>query len=94
MKKWNNEFKNGILFATWDACSYCKIVEPAIEKISKTVTITELRTERDGWPAWYGVELVPSLMLVENGTVIDKIEGILSVEDVENFVKKVSDEPN
>jgi thioredoxin-like negative regulator of GroEL len=90
MIKWNKDVKNGLVFAKWTVCPYCNAVYPDVITLSDTHEIYLLDTDEDGWPSQYGVRLVPALIKLENGVVVKKIEGVLSREQVREFIKENS----
>lgn len=85
ISKWNNN-KDGIVYFTWSLCRYCKIVEPTIMELSKEHDIIYYLTDDHGWPSQFNVELVPALIEFKDGEIVRKISGILTTEDVTNFI--------
>ena len=77
-------------FATW--CGPCNMLSPILENISNTradfniakVNIDELRDLAID----YEVEVVPTLLILKNGKVVGRIEGLVSEEEIVNKVQE------
>lgn len=71
-------------FATW--CGPCNMLSPILEKISNTksdfniakVDIDKLRDLALN----YEIEVVPTLLIFKEGKVVDKIEGLVSENEI------------
>ena len=76
--------------ATW--CGPCNMLSPILENISNTradfniakVNIDELRDLAID----YEVEVVPTLLILKNGKVVGRIEGLVSEEEIVNKVQE------
>jgi thioredoxin 1 len=92
----SNEFKEIIkegkvavdLFATW--CGPCKMLSPILDEISEEVETTKFYKidvdENQDIAIEYGVMSIPTVLIFENGELINKIVGLKSREDlVEQF---------
>lgn len=71
-------------FATW--CGPCSMLSPVLEKISNSradfnIVKVDIDKLRD-LALDYGIEVVPTLLIFKDGTVVDKIEGMASEEEI------------
>ena len=84
--------KSGLIlidfFATW--CGPCKMLSPLVEKLSDERTdITVCVADVDEYTELaikHGVEVIPTLLVMENGKVLRKTSGYMSYEQLEAFV--------
>ncbi len=76
-------------FATW--CGPCKMIGPVLEKFSEErndVRVVKVDIdENEDLAREYGVMSVPTLLLFEDGKVINKTSGFMPLEQVIEFVK-------
>lgn len=92
----SNEFKEVIkegkividLFATW--CGPCKMLSPVLDEISEEITTTKFFKvdvdDNSDIAREYGVMSIPTILIFENGELINKIVGLRSREDlIEQF---------
>ncbi len=84
----DSEFENTVLksstpvvvdfWAPW--CGPCKMIAPVLEKLAAEyggkVTIAKVNTdENPQWAMHYGVQGIPTLLFIRDGSVKDKIVG-------------------
>lgn len=91
-----NEFENLIasgvtlvdFFATW--CGPCKMLSPVLEELASlrdSVSIVKIDIDQNQALAQkYGVMSVPTLMLFENGKLIDKKVGFIPKPQLETWI--------
>lgn len=92
----SNEFKEVIkegkvvvdLFATW--CGPCKMLSPILDEISEEITTTKFYKidvdDNSDVAREYNVMSIPTVLIFENGEMINKIVGLRSREElVEQF---------
>ena len=91
-----NEFKEVIkkgkivvdLFATW--CGPCKMLSPILDDISEEITTTHFYKvdvdDNEDIAREYNVMSIPTILIFEDGKLINKIVGLRSREDlIEQF---------
>ena len=76
------------LFATW--CGPCKMLSPILDEISEEISTTDFYKidvdENEDIAREYNVMSIPTILIFENGKLINKIVGLRSREDlVEQF---------
>lgn len=92
----NEDFNNLIankkvvvdFFATW--CGPCKMFGPIFEKTAEKSDITFIKVDTDKHPhiaKEYGIMSIPTILLLDNGKVINKHIGFLNEIELENFIK-------
>ncbi len=92
----SNEFKEVIkkgkivvdLFATW--CGPCKMLSPILDEISEEITTTKFYKidvdDNSDVAREYNVMSIPTVLIFENGELVNTIVGLRSREDlVEQF---------
>ena len=92
----SNEFKEVIkkgkvvvdLFATW--CGPCKMLSPILDEISEEITTTEFYKidvdDNQDVAREYNVMSIPTVLIFQNGELVNKIVGLRSREDlIEQF---------
>ena len=91
------EFENEVLkadgkvivdfFATW--CGPCKMIAPVLDEFSKEhsdIKIVKIDVDEETPLAIkYGVASIPTLLLFENGELVDTRLGYLTLDRVEKF---------
>ena len=91
------EFENEVLkaegkvivdfFATW--CGPCKMIAPVLDEFSKAhedIKIVKIDVDEETPLAIkYGVASIPTLLLFENGELVDTRLGYLTLDQVEKF---------
>lgn len=94
----NNNFKSEVLeyngkvlldfYATW--CMPCKMMAPSIEKVTNELNVKLAKVDVDNNPELikeYGIMSVPTLVLIENCKRINESIGLISDDELENFIK-------
>lgn len=92
----SNEFKEVIkkgkvvvdLFATW--CGPCKMLSPILDEISEEITTTEFYKidvdDNQDVAREFNVMSIPTVLIFQNGELVNKIVGLRSREDlIEQF---------
>lgn len=95
-KNFDNEVlnsKKAILvdfFATW--CGPCQMLTPVLEGIANTRADFDIAKinidEAQDLAIKYGVEVVPTLLVFKNGSIINKIEGYVDENTIVNEMLK------
>lgn len=68
-------------------CGYCEKLRPTVEKLSREVSdrlrvgVTQLEENR-GLAARYGVRATPTLLVLDQGKEVDRVEGLKSEEQL------------
>ena len=73
--------------ATW--CGPCRMLKPILEEYSENTTIKVCSVDVDqneSIAANYGIYSIPCLILFENGKEIKRNVGLLSLEELKEFV--------
>ena len=73
--------------ATW--CGPCRMLKPILEEYSETATIKVCSVDVDNnenLARTYNIYSIPCLILFENGKEIKRNVGLLSLEDLKEFV--------
>ena len=92
-----SEFENEVLkaqgkvivdfFATW--CGPCKMIAPVLDEFSAAhpdIKIVKIDVDEETPLAIkYGVASIPTLLLFENGEIVDTRLGYLTLDQVEKF---------
>lgn len=93
-----NEFEEEVLhyngkvlvdfFATW--CGPCQMLSPVLEKISEEeneVKIVKVNIDEETKLSIdNGVEVVPTLVLYDNGKIVRKLEGYMDEEELKSII--------
>lgn len=88
------EIKNKLVlvdfYATW--CGPCKMMHPIIEEISKqysTLNIIKVDVDKhEDIAREYGIMSIPTLILFQDGNMIEKNIGFISKETLEQWILK------
>ena len=78
-------------WAPW--CHPCRIIAPVIEDLAKdyagTIVFGKLNTDENPRTAMkFGIMSIPTLLIIKNGKVVDKILGAVPREYIEPKLKK------
>ncbi len=76
------------LFATW--CGPCKMLSPILDEISEEITTTKFYKidvdDNQDVAREYNVMSIPTVLIFENGNLINKVVGLRSREElIEQF---------
>jgi len=79
-------------WATW--CGPCQMMGPVVDGIAQDydgkVKVMKLNVDANPMiPAKFGIRGIPTLLLFQNGEVVDRIVGAVPKSAVENSLKKV-----
>ena len=78
-------------YATW--CGPCKVLSPTVEEIAKEnddIKVVKIDVDEEEELAnKYGVISIPTLIVIENGEVINKSVGVISKEEIESMLQLV-----
>ena len=94
-EEFENTIKEGVylvdFFATW--CGPCRMLTPVLEEVSEEdlIEATILKIDVDevsDVPARYGVQYIPTMVLIKDGKTVDIHTGFLSKDAIVEFVKK------
>lgn len=72
-------------YATW--CGPCRMMAQILEQVNAqmSASLQIVKIDSDKYPqlaSQYGIEALPTLILFKNGQPVDKIEGVLRVEQL------------
>ncbi|MBQ9900680.1 MAG: thioredoxin [Acholeplasmatales bacterium] len=77
------------VYATW--CGPCKMLAPIVNKVSEDVsdlTVVKIDIdENEDIAAKYGVEAIPTLLVFNNGELVNKNVGFIPENKVKELVK-------
>ena len=94
LKEWNEVVNNNKkvlvdVYATW--CGPCKMLAPIVNKVSEDVsdlTVVKIDIdENEDIAAKYGVEAIPTLLVFNNGELVNKNVGFIPENKVKELVK-------
>lgn len=75
-------------FATW--CGPCKMLAPVVDKVaSKNENVTFVKVDIDkniDAAEAFGVQVIPTLVLIENGEIKAREQGFMSEAELSKFV--------
>jgi thioredoxin 1 len=79
------------VYATW--CGPCRMVVPQLEAASKAldtkVRVVKLDSDKNhAWAGRYQVQGLPTMLLIKDGRVIDRLEGAHMSNSIVDFVNK------
>ncbi|OEU47553.1 MAG: thioredoxin [Desulfobacterales bacterium C00003060] len=79
-------------WAPW--CGPCKAIAPVMDELQETYgdSIIFARCNVDNSPnapAQYGIRAIPTIILFQNGNVVDQVVGAVPKSHIEGLVKKV-----
>ncbi len=76
-------------FATW--CGPCQMLSPIIDQLANEVTDVKICKvdidKAEELTNEYGVEVVPTLILFENGQVVKSVSGVMAKPAILNMLK-------
>ncbi len=76
-------------FATW--CGPCQMLSPIIDQLANEVTDVKICKvdidKAEELTNEYGVEVVPTLVLFENGEVVKSVSGVMAKPAILNMLK-------
>ena len=76
-------------FATW--CGPCQMLSPVLEKISEKddIKIVKVNIDEEAKLAIDNdVEVVPTMILYNNGKVVERLEGYMDEEELKEIISK------
>ena len=89
--KLENEIKDGKVLvdfnATW--CGPCRMLKPILEEYSQDATVKILSVDVDKneeLARQYNILSIPCLIVFENGKEIKRNVGLISLDEIKNFV--------
>ena len=75
-----------ILYFTAAWCGPCKALSPIMDSLQGQINFDKINVDTNtDLSAQYGVRGVPSLVLVENGSEVNRLTGVQSKESILNF---------
>ena len=90
-KNFQNEILSGKVLvdfnATW--CGPCRMLKPILDEFSDKSSVKILSIDVDqneNLARKYNIYSIPCLILFENGTEIKRSTGLISLDELENFV--------
>ena len=94
LNQFDEEVKNGVVFvdffATW--CGPCKMLSPIIDEVSNEINdIKFLKVDVDESnevATKYQIMSIPTLIIFKDGNVVNKHTGLLSKNDLINFINE------
>lgn len=75
-------------YADW--CGPCKMISPILEQVEKEEDVTIVKVNVDelqDLAMQYGVMTIPNLKLFEKGKIKNENVGLMSKDEVKNFIK-------
>ena len=75
-------------YADW--CGPCKMISPILEQVEKEEEVTIVKVNVDelqDLAMQYGVMTIPNLKLFEKGKIKNENVGLMSKDEVKNFIK-------
>lgn len=76
-------------YASW--CYPCKVLSPILDEIEKelNIDIEKINVEdNDEYVEYYDIKSVPTLILIKDGIVEDRINGLVPKEKLVEWIKK------
>ncbi len=75
-----------ILYFTASWCAPCKALSPIMDSLQGQINFDKIDVDSNtDLSTQYGVRGVPSLVLVENGSEVNRLTGVQSKESILNF---------
>lgn len=83
-------------WAPW--CGPCKIIAPLLDEIAShyagKVKVTKLNVDEGAKTAQrFGITSIPTLIFFRNGTIVDRITGAVSKNQIEDRINRLSEIP-
>ncbi len=83
-------------WAPW--CMPCRMLAPSLERLAREyegrLVVAKMNT--DEYPEWamkYGVQGIPTMLLVKDGQVVQKQVGVVAYQNIKEMVERVVGEP-
>ncbi len=83
-------------WAPW--CMPCRMLAPSLERLAKEYDgrLLVAKVNTDEYPEWaikYGVQGIPTVLLVKDGQVVQKQVGVVAYQNIKEMVDRVVGEP-
>ena len=80
-------------YATW--CGPCKMMAPILEQVNQQIKgkLRIVKIDTDRYPqlaSRYSIEALPTLVLFKNGEPVDKIEGVIQPQQLEEHLNSIT----
>ena len=80
-------------YATW--CGPCKMMAPILEQVNQQIKgkLRIVKIDTDRYPqlaSRYSIEALPTLVLFKNGEPVDKIEGVIQPQQLEERLNSIT----
>lgn len=80
-------------YATW--CGPCKMMAPILEQVNQQIKgkLRIVKIDTDRYPqlaSRYNIEALPTLVLFKNGEPVDKIEGVIQPQQLEERLNSIT----
>ena len=93
LKKYISTNNNVILefYAPW--CKYCFMLNPILEEISNeyqtNINFCKINTdENTNISSEYNISTLPTILIIKNGTILDRHTGFLEKEQLQDIISK------
>jgi len=78
-------------WAAW--CGPCRAIAPVVEELARDyqgkVKVAKMNVDENAkTPAKYGIRAIPTLIIFQDGQVVEQITGAVSRSIIENAIKK------
>lgn len=80
-------------YATW--CGPCKMMAPILEQVNQQIKgkLRIVKIDTDRYPqlaSRYNIEALPTLVLFKNGEPVDRIEGVIQPQQLEERLNSIT----